>query len=126
APKEPAAPPAPIAPLLAAANLAEGEKLAKKCATCHAFEKGGKSKVGPPLWGVLNAKKGYTDGFAYSKNLKEKAGQWGFEELNAFILDPKAYVPGTKMAFAGIKKAEERADLILYLRSLADTPAALP
>lgn len=117
---------APIAPLLTKANVEEGKKVAKKCAICHSFDKGAKAKVGPNLWGVVDANKGHMAGFAYSSAIKDKGGKWTYEDLNAFLHDPKAFIPGTKMAFSGIKKAEERADLILYLRSLADSPAPLP
>lgn len=123
--------PAPIEPilgLLATANVANGEKAAKKCAACHSFDKGGANKVGPNLWGVVNAQKGAHDGFAYSDAIKSsgKTPNWTYESLSAFLAGPKDYAPGTKMNFAGIKKASERAELVAYLRSLADSPAALP
>jgi cytochrome c len=116
----------PIEPLLASANPQEGQNIAKKCLQCHSFEKGGSAKVGPNLWGIVNAKLGHVEGYAYSQSLKEKGGQWTYENLNAFLYKPKAFIQGTKMAFVGIKKAKDRADLIAYLRTLSDTPAALP
>jgi len=125
APKE-EAPIEPVAPLLASASAENGERLARRCATCHDFTKGGKAKVGPPLWGVVGADKAHTAGFSYSKGLAEKEGNWTFEDLNHFLANPKAFVPGTKMAYAGDKKVQERADLIAYLRSLADSPVPLP
>lgn len=132
APKPGAAAPAaaepeqPVGPLLASASVDAGKKAAAKCTSCHAFEKGGASKVGPPLWDVVGSAKGHTAGFAYSEGLKKTPGDWSYESLYAFIGNPKAYAPGTKMAFAGIKSAKERADLIVYLRSLSDSPKPLP
>jgi cytochrome c len=117
----------PIGPLLAAASVEEGEKAAKKCAACHSFEQGGANKVGPGLWGVVNRPIASHEGFSYSEALSGKSGEvWDYEHLNAFLTNPKSYAPGTKMSFAGIKKPEERAAVIAYLRSLADQPAPLP
>jgi len=117
----------PIAPLLASAKVADGESAAKKCATCHSFNKGGANKVGPNLWNIVGAAHAHADGFSYSAVLVGmKAKPWNYEELNAFLVNPKAYAPGTKMAFAGIKKPEERAALIAYLRSLSEAPKPLP
>jgi len=116
----------PIAVLLASASAEKGEKAAKKCAACHTFEKGGANKVGPNLYGIVNRAKGGHDGFAYSDAMKAKGGAWTYDDLNSFITNPKAFVSGTKMAFAGISKGSERANVIAYLRSLADSPAPLP
>jgi cytochrome c len=120
------APAEPIAVRLAAADVERGKAAAKKCASCHTFEKGGKNGVGPNLWGVVAAKKGHAEGFAYSQALLGTGGEWTYEALDAFLTNPKAYAPGTKMSFAGIARPEERADLIAYLRTLADRPAPLP
>ena len=117
----------PIAPLLASAKIADGEAAAKKCVSCHSFNKGGANRVGPNLWDIVGAAHAHAEGFAYSNALVAmKAKPWTYEDLNAFIVNPKAYAPGTKMAFAGIKKPEERAALIAYLRSLSDSPKPLP
>lgn len=115
-----------IAALLAAADPTNGEKLTKKCTACHDFSKGGKNKVGPALWDVIGAAKGHHADFSYSPALLEKGGEWTYENMNAFLTKPKDYIPGTKMAFAGLKKAEDRADLIAYLRTLSDNPKPLP
>jgi len=120
------APIQPIGPLLASASTDKGKKVFKKCAVCHTSAKGDKNKLGPNLWNIVNAGRAGKPGFKYSKSMKSKAGNWTFESLNEFLIKPKAYVPKTKMAFGGIKKASQRADLIVYLRSLADSPAKLP
>ena len=116
----------PFPVLLAKADAKKGEALAKPCAACHDFTKPGVAKVGPPLYGVLNRAKGHVAGFAYSDALKAKGGDWSYDELNKFIADPKKDIPGTKMAYAGEKDDAKRADIVAYLRSLADSPVALP
>ena len=119
--------PQPIGPLLAAASAENGEKAAKKCASCHSFDQSGANKVGPGLWGVVNRPIASHEGFSYSEALAGKKDQvWDYDHLNAFLTNPKAYAPGTKMSFAGIAKDKDRADVIAYLRSLADQPAPLP
>ena len=111
---------------MAKASADAGKAAFKKCAACHTPGKGGKNGTGPNLWGVVGAKRGVHDGFAYSASLKEKAGDWTFESLANFLHNPKGYISGTKMAFGGIKDNAELADMLAYLRSLADTPAPLP
>ena len=120
------APIEPIGPLLASASAEKGAVGFKKCAACHTSAKGDKNKLGPNLWNIVNAPRAGQTGFKYSDGMKEKTGNWNFESLNAFLVKPKVYLPRTKMAFGGIKKAKQRADLIVYLRSLADSPAKLP
>ena len=115
-----------LAMLLAAADPAAGEKDVRKCAVCHNFEQGGAAKLGPPLWGVLGRQIASVDGFRYSDALASKEGAWDYDKLDAFLTDPRKWAPGTKMAFAGVKKPAERADIIAYLRSLADNPEPLP
>ncbi|QWG17898.1 c-type cytochrome [Bradyrhizobium sediminis] len=121
-----AAPSEPIEKLLQTASVEKGAAAAKKCAACHTFEKGGPNRVGPNLFGVVERARASEAGFNYSAGMKAKGGKWTFQELNAFILNPKANVPGTAMGFAGIAKDSERADVIDYLRSLADKPVPRP
>jgi Cytochrome c2 len=103
------------------------EAAAKKCAACHTFEKGGPNRVGPNLYNVLNEPKGEgRAGFNFSAAMKAKGGTWTYDDLNAFLTNPKAFIPGTAMGFAGITKDSERADVIAYLRSLSENPAPLP
>ncbi|WP_046862252.1 c-type cytochrome [Microvirga massiliensis] len=122
----PAAPAEPLPVLLAKADSAKGQTAAKKCASCHSFEKGGPNKVGPDLYGVVGRPVASHEGFNYSAALKAKGGNWTYEDLDAFITSPKKAVPGTAMAFAGIGQAQERADLLAYLRTLSDNPEPLP
>jgi cytochrome c len=117
---------APLPVLLAAASSEEGAGEAKKCAACHSFEQGGAAKIGPPLWGVVDRDIASVAGFAYSDALLEHEGTWTFDALNDFVSNPKGFAPGTKMAFAGIKDPEDRADVLAYLRSLAENPVPLP
>jgi len=121
-----AGPAVPLPQLLAQASVEAGQAAAKKCAICHTFDKGGANRIGPNLWGTVGAKRAFAAGFDYSAALKAKSGEWSFADLFAFIGHPKDVVPGTKMAFAGIKSEKERADLLAYMRTLAETPAPLP
>ena len=115
-----------MAQLLASGNLEAGRKTARKCAACHSFDKGGAKRVGPNLWGVVGGPMARAQGFAYSSALAEMGGSWGYDELDRFLARPKDYIAGTKMAFAGLKKPGDRANVILYLRSLSDSPVPLP
>ncbi|WCR53831.1 MAG: Cytochrome c2 [Wolbachia endosymbiont of Ctenocephalides orientis wCori] len=115
-----------IGALMQNANFDKGKSVAKKCIACHTFEKGGKNKVGPNLWNVVGNKKAHLgDSFNYSKAVLEKGGNWGYDELFAFLKKPKSFIKGTRMAFAGISNPQEVADLIIYLRSMSDSPVAL-
>jgi cytochrome c len=116
----------PITPILASANPDSGKKAAQKCATCHTFDKGGANKVGPNLYGIVGAPHAHLPNFQYSDAMKKTPGTWDYESLNKFIANPKAYVPGTKMTFAGVPRASERADIVAFLRTLNDNPPPLP
>nr|CAD6617657.1 cytochrome c family protein [Rhizobium sp. Khangiran2] len=120
----------PIATLLASADAAAGESSFKKCASCHTADQGGANKVGPGLWDVVNRPIASHEGFSYSAAMKDfsEGGSvvWDYDHLNGFLLAPKQHVPGTAMGFAGLKKDDERANVIAYLRSLSDNPAPLP
>ena len=115
-----------VSSLLASASLEMGEKIFKKCGSCHNYKKGSKSKIGPNLWDLINRPKASVSGFAYSKSLSEYGGKWTFEELNEFLYKPKEYISGTKMNFAGLKNVEDRANLILWLKQQSDNPIPLP
>ncbi|MCE2517799.1 MAG: cytochrome c family protein [Alphaproteobacteria bacterium] len=116
----------PVLALLASADIAAGEKLGKKCAACHSFNDGGPAKVGPNLWNIVNAPAARDGGFKYSTAMAEMGGEWSYGNLNQFLYKPKQWLKGTKMNYAGIKKANDRADVIAWLRSLSSAPVALP
>jgi cytochrome c len=117
----------PITVRLAKADPAKGEKAVGACKACHNFEKGGANKVGPHLYDVYARPKGSVEGFGYSAAMKGRAGEkWEAEQLDGFLKNPKAYMPGTIMAFAGLGKPDTRADVIAYLDTLSDSPKALP
>jgi cytochrome c len=107
----------PVTELMAAADAARGEKLAKVCAACHTFDQGGPNRIGPNLSGVFGGPKAHAPDFAYSDAMKNKGGTWTEDDLNTFLWNPKKFVPGTKMTFVGIKKPEDRAALIKWLET---------
>ena len=115
-----------ISMFLTSASFEKGEKLFKKCSACHSYQKGNANKVGPNLWNIINRPKASVQGFTYSKALAEFSGNWGYEELSQFLYKPKEYIQGTKMNFSGLKKVQDRADLLLFLREQADIPAEIP
>ncbi len=115
-----------FAQLLGAADPAKGEHDAKICKACHNFEAGAAAKIGPPLHGVVGRDIASVEGFSYSSALQNEDGDWTYDKLDEFLTNPRAFAPGTKMAFAGIKKPEQRAAVIAYLRSITDNPPPLP
>jgi cytochrome c len=122
-----AAPSEPIEKLLQTAAADKGQAAAKVCTTCHTFEKDGPNRVGPNLYGIVGDKKGEgRGGFNFSAAMKAKGGTWTYDDLNQFLTNPKAFIPGTAMGFAGIQKDSQRADVIAYLRTLSDHPEPLP
>jgi cytochrome c len=118
--------PASVVALLGKANPDGGQDVFKRCLQCHTPDKGGRNLVGPNLYGVIGRKVGQVAGFPYSDAMKGKGGDWSWEELIKYLHDPKGALPGNKMAFAGVKDPAELADLLVYMRKLADAPAALP
>jgi len=118
--------PAPIpADLFAKADATAGEAVAKKCGACHTFDKGGPNRVGPNLYGVIGRPRASIDGFTYSDAMKKLGGNWEPQEIAAFIFNPKAYLPGTKMGFAGLPKPEDRANVLAFLNKQTDKPVDL-
>jgi cytochrome c len=122
----------PVAPLLAAADTAAGERVSRQCATCHTFTQGGRVIQGPNLYGVVGGPKAHLEGFNYSPAMRAaaaqpgEAGQWTYEELNKFLANPQADIRGTRMNFAGLRRAQDRANLIAWLRTQSANPPPLP
>ena len=115
-----------IAALMAMGDITSGEKIFKKCAACHSINKGGKNKIGPALYNVVGRKVGGVPDYKYSKALASYEKEWNFEELNGFLLKPAKWIKGTKMAYAGLRKEEDRASIIKYLNENSDSPLQLP
>ena len=116
----------PLPVLLAAGDTDAGKKVAKKCASCHTFDQGGKNKVGPNLYGIVGRNVAASEGFKYSGAMWDAGGNWDYVRLDEFLANPKAAMKGTKMTFKGIKKPEQRANVIFFLRGLSDSPVPLP
>ena len=115
-----------IAVVMALGNIADGEKIFKKCAACHSINKGGKNKIGPALYNVVGRAVGGVDDYKYSKALASYGKVWTFEELNGFLTKPSSYLKGTKMSYAGLRKEKDRASVIQYLNQNSDNPKLLP
>tara|TARA_B100000963_G_scaffold341110_1_gene340465 strand:+ start:190 stop:735 length:546 start_codon:yes stop_codon:yes gene_type:complete len=115
-----------IKQLLAMGDLAHGQKVFKKCSACHMIATDGKNMIGPNLWSVIGRKAGSVDDYKYSKAMVAYGKKWTFEEMNAYLIKPQAYIKGTKMAFAGLRKEKDRASVILYMNSKSSNPLALP
>lgn len=112
--------------LLAKASVEAGQKSFKKCETCHTGTQGGANKVGPNLWNVIGRPKGKAPGFSYSTAMAGAGGEWTYKDLDTFLTNPKDFVKGNKMTFVGVKKSEERAAVMAYLRTLSPSPKPLP
>jgi cytochrome c len=113
--------------LLAKADVGRGADVAKKCQLCHNMDKGGPNVIGPNLYGVIGRDVASHEGFDYSPELKAKGGKWDYASINAMITNPGAYVPGTKMAlFPGLPDAQQRADVLVFLRTKNDNPPPMP
>ena len=126
APATPSEPEVPIATRLASADLTRGEASARKCASCHTFDKGGRNLVGPNLWGIIGRERASHPNFNYSAAMKNHKGKWTFEELDTYLVNPQKMIPGTNMTFQGIARVTERADLLSFLNTKSDSPQPLP
>ena len=115
-----------IETLLTLGSIDHGKKIFRQCAACHSVTRDGGNKIGPALWGIIGRKAGSKSDYRYSKSMSELEKNWDFETMNAFLIKPKDYVKGTKMAYAGLKKEKDRASIILYLNNQSDTPLQLP
>ena len=115
-----------IKALLAMGDLAHGEKVFKKCSACHMIAADGKNMIGPNLWNVIGRTAGSVSDYKYSKAMVAYAKEWSFEEMNSYLIKPQAYIKGTKMAFAGLRKEKDRASVIKYLNQSSDNPKTLP
>jgi len=114
-----------IMAIFSSTSAEEGAKIFKKCAACHSIAEGGANKIGPALWGVLGRKAGSVPNYKYSKALAAYGKSWSFEEMNGFLIKPKDWIKGTKMSFAGLKDAKERAAVILYMNANSNNPLPL-
>ena len=115
-----------LAALLAMASVEDGAKVSRKCAACHTFGAGGPNRVGPNLWDIVGAAVASRGGFKYSDAMAGLGGDWSYERLDAYLAKPKAFLPGTKMAFAGVRKSGDRAAMIAFMRGQCGQPLALP
>ena len=111
--------------LLAIASIEDGKKISSKCTACHGFNSGGNNRIGPNLWGILGKAKAEASGFKYSDSLKGLGGIWSIEDMNLWLKSPKKYAPGNSMAFVGLRKDKDRANLIAYLNSMSESPVSL-
>ena len=93
---------------------------------CHSIAKGGKHAIGPALYNVVSRKVGSVSDYKYSKAMVAYGKEWTFEEMNSYLIKPQAYIKGTKMAFAGLRKEKDRASVILFMNSKSSSPKPLP
>lgn len=112
--------------LLAAADASAGERIFRRCVSCHNAAPGAGNLQGPNMWNVVGRDIGSYPDFSYSSAMAEYPGSWTYDELNGFLANPRSYMSGTAMAFAGIRGDEDRADLLAYLQTLADSPVPFP
>jgi cytochrome c len=112
--------------VLPKADAAQGQQVAQRCAQCHDWSKGGPDKIGPNLWGVIGRPRGSKPGFSYSSAMSSSHDPWTFDKLFVYLKSPASMVPGTKMTFAGLRSAQDRINLIAYLRTQSDSPMAIP
>ena len=117
--------PGNIMAVFASTNSVEGAKIFKKCAACHSIAEGGANKIGPALWGVIGRQAGSIPDYKYSKAMAAYGKKWSFEEMNGFLIKPKDWIKGTKMAFAGLKNEKDRAAVILYMNENTNSPLPL-
>ena len=115
-----------IKEILALGDTTHGEKVFKKCSACHMIASGGKNMIGPNLWSVIGRTAGSVNDYKYSKAMVAYGKEWTFEEMNSYLIKPQAYVKGTKMAFAGLRKEKDRASVILFMNSKSSSPKPLP
>jgi cytochrome c len=115
-----------IKEILALGDTTHGEKVFKKCSACHMIASGGKNMIGPNLWSVIGRTAGSVSDYKYSKAMVAYGKEWTFEEMNSYLIKPQAYVKGTKMAFAGLRKEKDRASVILFMNSKSSSPKPLP
>ena len=115
-----------ISALLALGDVDSGKKVYKKCAACHSIAQDGGNKIGPNLYNVVSRATGSISDYKYSKALASYGKEWTLEELNGFLIKPASWIKGNKMGFAGLKKDEDRASVILYLNQNSDSPKELP
>ena len=115
-----------ISALLALGSVEDGKKVFKKCAACHSINEGGGNKIGPKLWNVMFRPVGSIADYKYSKALSTYGKEWTWEEMNGFLIKPAKWIKGNKMGFAGLKKEEDRASIMLYLNQNSDNPKTLP
>ena len=114
-----------IIALFASTSAADGAKVFKKCAACHSITQGGGNKIGPALWGILGRQAGSISDYKYSKAMAAYGKAWSFDEMNGFLKKPKDWIKGTKMSFAGLKQAKDRAAVILYMNEKTNNPLQL-
>jgi cytochrome c len=112
--------------VLPAADAASGQKISQRCEQCHDLSKGGPNKIGPNLWGVLGRARATHEGFSYSGAMSADHAPWTFDKLFKFLKSPATMVPGTKMSFAGLRSAQDRINLLAWLRTQSDSPVPIP